>query len=66
LSGRDIHFLDAQSGSLLEVVEDAHDGEILDITWAPVKFQLAGGRTTAVLGTCGSDNLVRLWRSPKA
>lgn len=46
-------------------MEDTHYGEILDISWAPIKFQLAGGRKSGVLGTCGSDNLVRLWRSPK-
>eukprot|EP00884_Botryococcus_braunii_P020200 jgi/Botrbrau1/6864/Bobra.152_2s0022.1 len=64
VSGRDVHMLDSQTGSLLEVIEEPHAGSITEMAWAPVKYDL-GGKGVSILGTSGTDNVVRLWRSPK-
>ena len=61
--GRDLHFLDAKYGAMLEHVEDAHEESITCLQWSPIKYDV-GGRLLAVLATGSDDRKVRLWRAP--
>ncbi|KAK9800321.1 hypothetical protein WJX73_001844 [Symbiochloris irregularis] len=59
-----LQFLDASTGQALETVEDAHDGPITAMQWAPVPHSL-GSQKVAVLATASKDKRVRLWRAPQ-
>ena len=59
-----LQFLDATSGHVLETIDDAHEGPITAIEWAPVSHT-AGSKKVAVLASASLDKKARLWRAPQ-
>ena len=64
MSGTLIHLLDSRSGAVVERIEDAHEGAITCVEWAPVKWAGPDGKYS-VFATGSLDGRVRLWRGPK-
>ena len=63
VAGMDVYFLAAATGKVVDVVENAHSGEITDIAWSPVKYRVEG-QEVAVLASSGGDGRLRLWKAP--
>ncbi|KAF8053496.1 hypothetical protein N665_1410s0002 [Sinapis alba] len=62
--GSTLQWLCAETGSVLDTAEKAHDGDITCISWAP-KAMTVGEREAQVLATAGVDKKVKLWEAPK-
>ncbi|CAN8308998.1 unnamed protein product [Cochlearia groenlandica] len=62
--GSTLQWLCAETGTVLETAEKAHEGDITCISWAP-KAIAVGERQAMVLATSGVDKKVKLWEAPK-
>ncbi|CAF2034449.1 unnamed protein product [Brassica napus] len=62
--GSTLQWLCAETGSVLDTAEKAHEGDITCISWAP-KAMTVGERKAQVLATAGVDKKVKLWEAPK-
>ncbi|KAK9839144.1 hypothetical protein WJX74_010445 [Apatococcus lobatus] len=60
--GSTLHFLNAESGQLLESIPDAHDQAITALQWAP---QQSDDKAPWSLATASKDRKLRLWRMPE-
>eukprot|EP00249_Psilotum_nudum_P018856 c26990_g1_i1 orf=583-1905(-) len=58
-----LQWLKLESGEVLDTAENAHDGEITCIAWAPEPVPTDKGRTV-ILATGGVDKKVKLWYPP--
>lgn len=63
--GNTLHFLSLQTGKLLETVEGAHAGGVVQMVWTRRAIDTEKG-LQAVLVTAGGDHTVRLWGCPTA
>eukprot|EP00210_Caulerpa_lentillifera_P004271 g4074.t1 len=58
-----IHFLNVETGSVIESVEQAHDSQISSIQWAPLPVKCTKGKIRT-LTSSSQDKRVRLWAHP--
>lgn len=63
-SGSTLQWLCAESGSVLDTADKAHEGDIMGITWASQLIPVGGG-PRMVLATAGADKKVKLWLAPE-
>ncbi|KAL3649468.1 hypothetical protein CASFOL_005871 [Castilleja foliolosa] len=61
--GSTMQWLCAETGLVLDTAEQAHDGDITDMAWAPTTIPLAS-KPVAVLATASTDKKVKLWVAP--
>ncbi|CAD7701929.1 unnamed protein product [Ostreobium quekettii] len=62
--GSHVHLIDTSTGRVATTIDDAHDGPITSLAWAPTLLQTKSGEV-AVLATAGEDGRVRLWKAPQ-
>lgn len=62
--GSTLQWLNLESGEVLDHVENAHDGFITCLAWAPNLVPTEKGRA-AILATSSLDKKVKLWFPPK-
>ncbi|KAK9860423.1 hypothetical protein WJX84_007132 [Apatococcus fuscideae] len=60
--GSTLHFLNAESGQLLESIPDAHDAAITAMEWTPQRLD---EKASWSLATASKDRRLRLWRMPE-
>lgn len=63
-SGSTLQWLCAETGTVLDTAEKAHEGDISGIAWAPQTIP-NGGPPAFVLASCGDDKKVKLWLAPE-
>lgn len=61
--GSTLQWLCSETGKVLDTAENAHDGDITWITWAP-KALPVGNSESFILGSSGVDKKVKLWLAP--
>jgi WD40 repeat protein len=57
-AGSTLHWVDLKTGEVLEKAENAHEGEITCLAWAPQ------ARGPLILATGSTDRKVKLWKHP--
>jgi WD40 repeat protein len=61
--GTTLQWLRLDTGEILDTAENAHEGNITCIEWAPQPLPTEHGKS-AILATAGSDKKVKLWYAP--
>lgn len=61
--GSTLQWLRSETGEVLDTAENAHDGNITCLVWAPQTLPTERGKS-AVLATASSDKKVKLWYPP--
>lgn len=61
--GSTLQWLSIETGKVLDTAENAHDGDITSILWAPKSIP-TGNERRVILATAGVDKKVKLWAAP--
>jgi WD40 repeat protein len=65
IHGTTLQWLELETGKVLDTAENAHDGEITSLVWAPQPLPTERGKAT-ILATASVDKKVKLWYPPSS